>query len=131
MRYAFFNTDNTLSHTVVTDAPNFPADAVFFEVGDEEEINCLKDGKPFYDDTATDSDRAYAIEQIKQYAAQRISALDWKVTRAKERDDGTLATVLAEREAIRKTSDEDERTIQGLSTKSGVHSFMDNLEKPQ
>ena len=67
------------------------------------------------------------VTQIKQEAADRIAASDWKVERAKERDalnnTNTLQEIYAERELIRGLSDEAEVAVLLLETLESVTEF--------
>ena len=67
------------------------------------------------------------VIRIKQEAAERIAATDWKVERAKERDalngTATLQEVYAKRELIRGLSDEAESAVAGLRTLESVAAF--------
>jgi len=69
------------------------------------------------------------IARIKCEAAQRISALDWQVTRAKERDllaggsNTNLLVVLKKRDAIRLASTAAELAVGKLRSTSKIESF--------
>jgi hypothetical protein len=67
------------------------------------------------------------VIRIKQEAAERIAATDWKVERAKERDalnsTTTLNDVYVERELIRGLSDEAEQAVGLLKTSKEVTTF--------
>ena len=71
--------------------------------------------------------RQLRVDLIKTQAGERISALDWKVDRARERDAlngiSTLQDVYAEREAIRTASDVAEAAIADLTTLDEIRAF--------
>lgn len=62
------------------------------------------------------------INTVKNSAGMKISEMDWKITRATERDavngTNTLADVYAEREAIRTASDAKEVEINAATTQA-------------
>lgn len=69
------------------------------------------------------------VKAVKQEAATRISALDWRVERAKERtylevDRESLAEVYIEREAIRRASDRAEYEVLELSSIEDVQGYV-------
>lgn len=66
--------------------------------------------------------KEYAEGEIKKEASQRISALDWKITRATEQG-ADLATVYAERQAIRDASSQAETDMKALTTIEEVKTF--------
>jgi hypothetical protein len=74
--------------------------------------------------------------RIKAEAACLIEALDWKLGRAREREAagwGTLAevdAVLAEREAIRRSSDAAEVALEALTDAASVQSFTWAVDVP-
>ncbi len=78
---------------------------------------------------ALDILKARQIARIKDQAAQLISATDWKLQRAQERDAagwGSLAdidAVLAEREAIRRSSNAAEAAVSALTDAAAITSF--------
>ena len=69
------------------------------------------------------------IAVVKVEAAERISALDWKVTKCSERQargkaqQSDLDSVYDERDAIRTNSDQAELDIQALETIEDVENF--------
>ena len=73
--------------------------------------------------------RAERIAVIKQEAAALLAATAWKVERAREREQAgfeqlaDLAAVLAQREAVRRSSSAAEATVQGLGTLAEVQAF--------
>ena len=73
--------------------------------------------------------KAVRIARIKAEAAERISALDWRLARATEREDAGWATlaatdaVLAERESIRRSSNVAEAALAELDTVAAVLAF--------
>lgn len=91
----------------------------------------------FLDATAllTQSKAARRV-RIKSEAARLIEALDWKLGRARERETagwGTLAevdAVLAEREAIRRSSDAAEEALDALTDAASAQSFTWAVEVP-
>jgi len=85
--------------------------------------------------------KAVQINRIKQQASDLISATDWKLQRARERDAagwGSLAdidAVLVERETIRRSSDKAEAALLALSEASLITNFSwqvdEQLNPPQ
>jgi hypothetical protein len=73
---------------------------------------------------------------IKSEAANLIAALDWRLGRAREREAagwGTLAevdAVLAEREAIRRSSDAAEAALDALADVASVQAFTWSVDVP-
>ncbi|WP_419798700.1 MAG: hypothetical protein ACNI26_03230 [Terasakiella sp.] len=71
--------------------------------------------------------RSALVGRVKSEAGERITATDWKVDRARERDalngTTTLQDVYAEREAIRTASDEAETAIAALATLDEIQAF--------
>jgi hypothetical protein len=67
------------------------------------------------------------VVQIKQEAAERIADMDWKVERAKERDalndTNTLQDIYADRELIRRLSDEAEVAVLLLENLKEIKTF--------
>lgn len=69
------------------------------------------------------------VHRIKQEAATRIAELDWKLARAREREAAGWATlaevdaVLAEREAIRRSSNAAEAAVAALDDVAAVQAF--------
>ena len=69
--------------------------------------------------------------RIKQEARALIEALDWRLERARERDEAgmgianreTASEVLAMREAIRKSSSEAEEAVEALTDVASVQAF--------
>ncbi len=80
-------------------------------------------------DAALTAAKAERCSRIKDEATQLIAATDWKLQRAKERDTagwGTLAdidTVLAEREAIRRSSSAAELAVTALTDITAIPVF--------
>ena len=80
-------------------------------------------------DSALAAAKATRCSQIKNEAAWLITATDWKLQRARERDTagwGTLADidqVLAEREAIRRSSDAAELAANALTDIAAVQAY--------
>lgn len=78
---------------------------------------------------ALDILKARQIAQIKAQATQLISATDWKLQRAQERDAagwGSLAeidAVLVEREMIRRSSNEAEAAVYALTDAAAIATF--------
>ncbi|MBI3727373.1 MAG: hypothetical protein HY254_03455 [Burkholderiales bacterium] len=87
-------------------------------------------------DTALTAAKAARCSQIKEEAARLIAATDWKLQRAKERDTagwGSLADidqVLAEREAIRRSSDTAELAANALTDINAVQVFTWSVDVP-
>ena len=68
--------------------------------------------------------KKYRIKLIKKEAGERISALDWKVTRAKERGDQVaLQAAYDEREAIRQASDQAEAQVMAMTDYDQIMRF--------
>lgn len=69
------------------------------------------------------------IAGIKQEAAELIAATDWRLQRAKEREEAGWASlaavdeILMQREAIRRSSDAAEAQVQALTTTAEVEAF--------
>ena len=86
---------------------------------------------PLVDNVAAELSAAKAarIELIKQEAADRIAATDWRLERARERaalgeqNLETEADVLAEREQIRQASNAAEAAVIALTTVEQVKTF--------
>lgn len=74
--------------------------------------------------------KAARIAVIKQEAQALISATDWKLQRAKEREEAGWASladvdaILMERECIRRSSNEAEALVKGLGTVAAVEVFQ-------
>lgn len=89
------------------------------------------DGKGIVRDLTIALDRAKAAakQRIKSEAARLIAAYDWKLARARERDEagwGALSgidTVLAERESVRRSSSAAEQAVDALTDMASVHGF--------
>lgn len=70
-----------------------------------------------------------AVLRIKAAAFEKIAALDWKLDRAREREDASweslevVNAVLAMRESIRRSSDEAETAVMSLMDISEIESF--------
>lgn len=79
------------------------------------------------DDTA--AMKAECISRIKQEAAELIAATDWRLQRAKEREEAGWASlaavdeILMQRESIRRSSDVAEAQVLALTTAAEVESF--------
>jgi hypothetical protein len=71
--------------------------------------------------------RTALVRRVKTEAAGRIATLDWKVERARERDalngTKTLQEVYAEREVIRRASNEAEAAIAKLASQEEILAF--------
>ena len=71
--------------------------------------------------------RTALVRRVKTEAAGRIATLDWKVERARERDvlngTKTLQEVYAEREVIRRASNEAEAAIVKLASQEEILAF--------
>jgi hypothetical protein len=71
--------------------------------------------------------RTALVRRVKAEAAGRIATLDWKVERARERDalngTKTLQEVYAEREVIRRASNEAEAAIAKLASQEEILAF--------
>lgn len=90
------------------------------------------DGVTAWLDATAALDRAKTARKarIKEEAARLIEALDWKLARARERETAAWATlsevdaVLAEREAIRRSSSAAEVAVDAMTDVSSVQSFV-------
>ena len=67
--------------------------------------------------------KARIIASIKREAGERIKPSDWKVERATERADGSLAAVLADRETIRTDSNTAEAAVSAMTSVDDVRAF--------
>lgn len=78
---------------------------------------------------ALDEARAARVVGIKSEAFEKITALDWKLDRAREREDASwesleaVNAVLAMRESIRRSSDEAEAAVMSLTDITEIESF--------
>ena len=76
-----------------------------------------------------DEAKAAKVVEIKAEAERRITALDWRLQRAQEREQlgetgvETVADVLALREQIRQASNAAERAVSTLTEVSAVQAF--------
>ena len=86
-------------------------------------------GKPSPEQPTMDEAQATKIVEIKAEAERRITALDWRLQRAQEREQlggvggETVADVLALREQIRQASNAAERAVSSLESTSDVLAF--------
>ena len=86
-------------------------------------------GKPSPEQPTMDEAQAAKIVEIKAEAARRITALDWRLQRAQEREQlgetgvETVADVLALREQIRQASNAAELAVSTLTEVSAVQAF--------
>ena len=109
--------------------------AQFIECPSNVRAGALYDGiaewtpPPAASDAELSAAKAVRIELIKQEASDRIAATDWRLERARERaaqgleNQETEADVLAEREAIRQTSNAAEAAVIALTTVEQVKTF--------
>ncbi len=94
------------------------------------------DGQGLTRDTVALLDRAKAARtaRIKAEAARLIEATDWKLARAREREAAGWATladvdaVLAEREAIRRSSNAAEAAVDALTDVGSVQTFTWSID---
>lgn len=94
------------------------------------------DGQGLTRDTVALLDRAKAARKtrIKAEAARLIEATDWKLARAREREAAGWATlaevdaVLAEREAIRRSSNTAEAAVDALTDVGSVQTFTWSID---
>ena len=83
-------------------------------------------GKPSPEQPTMDEAQATKIVEIKAEAERRITALDWRLQRAQEREQlgetgfETVADVLALREQIRQASNAAEAAVATLSSTEDV-----------
>ena len=86
-------------------------------------------GKPSPEQPTMDEAQAAKIVEIKAEAERRITALDWRLQRAQEREQlgetgfETVADVLALREQIRQASNAAEAAVATLSSVEDVLGF--------
>ena len=86
-------------------------------------------GKPIPQPIALDEAKAAKVVEIKAEAERRITALDWRLQRAQERELlgevglETVADVLALREQIRQASNAAELAVATLSSVEDVLGF--------
>ena len=86
-------------------------------------------GKPSPEQPAMDAAIATKIAEIKSEAERRITSLDWRLQRAREREQlgevgvDTVADVLALREQIRQSSNAAEQAVRELESVEEVVSF--------
>lgn len=98
----------------------------------------LYDGQGLSRDSARLLAKAQAArkERIKGEAAQLIAATDWRLERAREREAAGWATlaevdaVLAEREAIRRSSSAAEAAVDALTDLASVRAFTWSVDVP-
>lgn len=117
----------TLPNVIYLDAP---AD---FDIADAVEWNY--DGAELVRDPLAALNRAKSarIIKIKKEAAQLITALDWKLERARERDvleldSANTVDVLNQREAIRQASNRAEDAVNNLTDAQSVNAFSWSIE---
>lgn len=97
------------------DYPNW-----YFIIGGEIVLN---------EDVAIPEARQQRIQKIKQEAGERIAALDWKLDRAREREDASwesleaVNAVLAMRESIRRSSDTAEAAVMELRDIAAIEAY--------
>ena len=86
-------------------------------------------GTPSPEQPTLDEAQATKIVEIKAEAERRITALDWRLQRAQEREQlgetgvETVADVLALREQIRQASNAAERAVATLASVEDVQAF--------
>ena len=86
-------------------------------------------GMPSPEQPTLDEAKATKIVEIKAEAERRITALDWRLQRAQEREQlgetgfETVADVLALREQIRQASNAAELAVSSLGSVSDVLAF--------
>ena len=86
-------------------------------------------GKPSPEQPTLDEAKDASILEIKAEAERRITALDWRLQRAQEREQlgeagfEAVADVLALREQIRQTSNAAELAVSTLTEVSAVQAF--------
>lgn len=110
-------------HQVLLDLPE--------DFNPDEVAEWAYDGQGLTRDTVALLERSKAARKarIKSEAARLISALDWRLERARERAEGaisgmeTVADVLAMREAIRRSSSEAEAAMESLTDVGSVQTF--------
>lgn len=113
---------------VLVNADSLPADLVVDETAS---LYLAEDGVSVtYDGTALlELSKTARKARIKQEAKALIEALDWRVTRARERAEAgisggeSLATVLILRESIRTSSSAAESAVDALTDVASVQSF--------
>lgn len=86
-------------------------------------------GTPSPEQPTLDEAKAAKVVEIKAEAERRITAIDWRLQRAQEREQlsetgvETVADVLALREQIRQASNAAERAVSSLESASDVLAF--------
>ena len=86
-------------------------------------------GKPSPEQPTLDEAKAAKVVEIKAEAERRITASDWRLQRAQEREQlgetgvETVADVLALREQIRQSSNAAEQAVRELESVEEVVSF--------
>lgn len=131
--YVEGSTDGYNGNGVLVDADSIPPDVPTTDMA------CLylsDDGVAvIYDSVALLAQvKASRKARIKQEAASLIEALDWKLARAREREAAGWATlaevdaVLAEREAIRRSSDAAEAAVDALTDVGSVQTFTWSID---
>lgn len=106
---------------IVVQANAVPDDTAYLYLGD--------DGTLQRDEQAViAAARAARTLRIKTESRERIEAMDWRLERARERDQAGLTTgaeaeVLAAREAIRRSSDDAEAAVAALTDKAEIAAF--------
>ena len=133
--YVEGSTDGYNGNGVLVDADSIPPDVPTTDMA------CLylsDDGVTvIYDSVALLAQvKASRKTRIKQEAASLIAALDWRLERAREREAAGWATlaevdeVLAEREAIRRSSNAAEAAVDALTDVSSVQTFTWSIDVP-
>jgi len=77
-----------------------------------------KDGQliEVHDDRVLEEEKNTDISQIKSCASELLSSTDWMITRAAEGGKPVPVEILTVRDAIRKASDEAEKTVNACET---------------
>ncbi|HHQ4795995.1 hypothetical protein ACEUAZ_02445 [Aeromonas veronii] len=95
----------------------------------EPEVEPEPESEPAPEPLSLDEAKARKISEIKFEAERRITALDWRLQRAQEREQlgetgfETVADVLALREQIRQASNAAELAVSTLTDVSAVQAF--------
>lgn len=131
--YVEGSTDGYNGNGLLVDAGSIPPDV---PTTDMASLYLSDDGMTvIHDSTALLAQvKASRKARIKQEAASLIDALDWKLARAREREAAGWATlaevdaVLAEREAIRRSSNAAEAAVDALTDVGSVQTFTWSID---
>ena len=126
MEIEILDSSGTVINTIIADA-DF-ADA-FYPNSWREKAKPEPEPEPIPQPITLDEAKAAKVVEIKAEAERRITALDWRLQRAQERERlgeagvETVADVLALREQIRQASNAAELAVSTLTEVSAVQAF--------